>query len=119
MRIFLCKAFTLVEIMVVVAIIAIILAIALPNYLTSGTTSKKTACINNLKQIDAAVDQWAIDYNVSTGSLPNSQQEEEIYSYVKGGKPNCPSGGTYTIYQVGVKPQVRCSLENEDHKLPE
>ncbi|MBI4974978.1 MAG: prepilin-type N-terminal cleavage/methylation domain-containing protein [Candidatus Omnitrophica bacterium] len=110
MIIFLRKAFTLVEIMIVVAIVAIILAIALPNYLTSSETSKKTACINNLKTIDAAVDQWAIDYK---------QQEEDIYNYVKGGKPKCPSGGTYTIYQVGVKPQVRCSLENEDHKLPE
>ncbi|MBI5143943.1 MAG: prepilin-type N-terminal cleavage/methylation domain-containing protein [Candidatus Omnitrophica bacterium] len=119
MIIFLRKAFTLVEIMIVVAIVAIILAIALPNYLTSSETSKKTACINNLKTIDAAVDQWAIDYNIATGTSPSAQQEEDIYNYVKGGKPKCPSGGTYTIYQVGVKPQVRCSLENEDHKLPE
>lgn len=111
--------FTLVEIMIVVAIIAIILAVALPNYLTQSTTSKKTICINNLRQVDATIDQWAIDYNISDGASPSAQQEEEIYNYVKGGKPKCPSGGTYTIYQVGVKPQVRCSLENEDHKLPE
>lgn len=48
------KAFTLVEVMIVVVIIAIILAAAIPNYLKSGKTSHKTACIANLERIDSA-----------------------------------------------------------------
>lgn len=109
------KAFTLVEIMIVVAIIAIIFAIALPNYLTSSSLSKKTICINNLKQIDSAIDQWAAENGISNGTEP----AKDVYNYVKGGKPACPSGGVYTLYPVGNNPQVGCSLENEGHKLPE
>lgn len=103
------------EILVVLAIIAIALAIAIPNYLKSSTTSKKTVCINNLKQIDAAIDQWAIGNNASSGTQPT----EDVYNYVKAGKPRCPSGGTYTLYPVDSIPQVRCSREEEGHILLE
>jgi prepilin-type N-terminal cleavage/methylation domain-containing protein len=110
------KGFTLIEIVIVLAIVAVILAIALPNYLTSGSKSKKTICINNLKLIDAAIDQWAMENNIPDGADPS----DDIYSYIKGKKPECPSGGEYTLYPVGSKPQVRCSLEDaEDHRLPE
>ena len=109
------RAFTLVEIMIVLAIIAIILAIGLPNYLKSGTASKKVACINNLKQIDSAIDQWAIENNITDGTMPT----DDIYNYIKNtNRPTCPSGGDYTFYPVGETPQVRCSLEeSEGHKL--
>ena len=107
------KAFTLIELMAVVAIIAIVLAIALQNYLTSSATSKKTVCINNLKQIDAAIDQWAMENKISSGT----QSTEDVYDYVKGGKPKCPSGGLYTLYSVDSIPQVGCSLEDEGHRL--
>lgn len=114
------KAFSLVEMMTVIALIAIVLAIALPSYVASTRTSKKIICINNLKQIDTAIDQWANDYNMVLGTVPDTQaEEEEIYSYIKGGKPKCPAGGTYTIYRVGDNPQVRCSLESNGHSLLE
>jgi prepilin-type N-terminal cleavage/methylation domain-containing protein len=114
------KAYTLVEMMIVVAIIAVILSLALPNYLKTGKASAKNACINNLKQIDGAMEQWAIDKNIEDGITPTAEQEEEIYGYIDGGKPNCPSKGIYTIYAVGSKPQVRCSKDqSEGHKLPE
>ncbi len=113
------RAYTLVEIMVVVAIIAIFLSIVLPSYVKASRASAKNICINNLQKIDAAIDQWAFDNRVSAGTLPTKEHELEIYTYVKGGKPRCPSSGEYTIYKVNDRPQVKCSREDEGHKLPE
>ncbi len=116
MKIFPRRGFTLVEVIIVVAVIAILLAISVPNYLKTRTISKKVVCINNLKQIDAAIDQWSMENNVPDGAAP----PDEIYHYIKKEtKPVCPSGGVYTVYSVGSKPQVTCSLESEGHKLPD
>ncbi len=53
--------FTLVEIMIVVAIIGLLAAIAIPNFVKARNTSQANACINNLRQIDSAVQQWALE----------------------------------------------------------
>ena len=53
--------FTLVEIMIVVAIIGLLAAIAIPNFVRARTTSQMNACINNLRQIDGAKQQWALE----------------------------------------------------------
>jgi len=119
MIIFSRRAYTLVEIMIVVAILAVLTSVALSNYLSSGKISARVVCINNLKQIDGAVEQWALDNNIPTGTVPNSGQKDEVYSYIEGGRPKCPVGGEYTIYGVGARPQVKCSREeDEGHKLP-
>ncbi len=60
--------FTLVEIMIVVAVIGIILAIALPNHIKSGRTVHKTVCIANLEKIDGAIDQWVLENHISAGT---------------------------------------------------
>lgn len=113
------RAFTLVELMIVTAVIAIILAIAVPNYIKSGKTSQRTVCIANLEKIDSAIDQWVLDNHTPPGTVLSESEEAEVYTnYVKGGKPKCPSGGAYTIHVVGTKPQVTCSHEDEGHKLP-
>ena len=114
------KGYTLVEIMIVVAIIAIFLSISVPNYLKAGKTSARNVCINNLKKIDGAIDQWAMDDSIQAGIVPSPSQENDIYNYVDGGKPECPSKGEYTIHAVGSKPQVTCSkAESDGHKLPD
>lgn len=113
------EGYTLVEIMIVVTIIVVIFAIAFPNYIKSGRISAKNVCINNLKQIDSAVEQWALENNIRPGLIPDAAQEEEIYAYIQGDRPICPSKGTYTFGEVGSKPQVRCSREDEGHKLPD
>lgn len=109
--------FTIVEILIVVLIIGIVLAVVLPNYANIRSNSKKTVCINNMRKIDAAIDQWAIENRIASGTVPTEGGEEVIYSYIKGSRPVCPSGGTYTIHAVGSEAQVTCSYEDEGHRL--
>ena len=64
--------FTLVEIMIVVAIIGLLAAIAIPNFLKARSTSQMNACINNLRQIDAAKQQWALEKGEGASASPAS-----------------------------------------------
>ena len=62
------SGFTLVEIMIVVAIIALLAAIAVPGFLRARKRSQATRILNDLRLIDSAVDQYAIETNKSTGA---------------------------------------------------
>ena len=117
MYLFNYRGFTLIELMIIVAIIAIILAIGIPSFFRISALSKRTACIENLRKITVAVDQWAIDSNINTGDKLTQDQENYVYSNYLRSKPACPSGGEYVINPVGSNPQVQCTLENEGHKL--
>ena len=114
--------FTLVEIMIVVAIIGLLAAIAIPNFVRARATSQANACINNLRQIDAAVNEWALEQGQQTGASPT--MSVSLTPYIKlnsaGGIPQCPAQGTYTLGKVGDTPQISCSLSTLDpqHKLP-
>jgi prepilin-type N-terminal cleavage/methylation domain-containing protein len=110
--------FTLVEIMIVVAIIGLLAAIAIPNFIKARAISQKNACIANLKQIDGAVNTWALEAQKVNG---NSVDSNELYGSDKYIKvvPSCPAGGTYTYYNVGDSSQVDCSYsaDPEGHRL--
>ena len=110
------KGFTLVEIMIVVAIIGLLAAIAIPNFMGARTSARKQACIATLKQIEGAKEIWALDYNQSDTSTPASTDLFGATKYVKT-VPVCPGSGTYTINPVSTAPT--CSLGTEQgHKLP-
>jgi prepilin-type N-terminal cleavage/methylation domain-containing protein len=98
--------FTLVEIMIVVAIIGMLATIAIPAFLKSRGSAQTTACINNLRQIDSAKEQWAMMRMVSTGAV----NEVEVNEYLRKGEPSCPGGGTYHYNNVGVDPS--CSVQS-------
>jgi prepilin-type N-terminal cleavage/methylation domain-containing protein len=106
--------FTLVEIMIVVAIIGLLAAIAIPNFVKARATSQANACINNMRQIDAAVQQWALETHQVTGAQPSLTTDLTPYIKLNSGSsiPACPAGGTYTVGTVGASPQVSCSLGN-------
>jgi len=115
--------FTLVEIMIVVAIIGLLAAIAVPNFVRARATSQANACINNLRQIDAAVNEWALEQGQKTGDGPASLTTD-LTPYIKlnanNAIPGCPAQGTYSVGKVGDTPQVSCNLStlNPPHKLP-
>src|SRR5438105_10593361 len=95
--------FTLVEIMIVVAIIGLLAAIAIPNFVRARTTAQMNACINNLRQIDGAKQQWALEQKVGPAA---TVAQSDIQPYMGRGSagtlPSCPSdpakafGSSYT-----------------------
>ncbi len=107
------KGFTLVEIMIVVLIIGILMAIAVPNFIQARQTSRRNSCIANLKQIDSAKEQYAMEQKLDTGATVT--WANLVTTYIKS-QPSCPGGGTYTIAVVGTNPS--CSLAASGHVLP-
>src|SRR5436190_1848575 len=116
--------FTLVEIMIVVAIIGLLAAIAIPNFVKARTTSQMNACINNLRQIDGAKQQWALETKQVATVTP---VESNVAAYLGRAASTagvvCPSGGTtatfatsYTIGALTVAPA--CQIVAATHVLP-
>jgi prepilin-type N-terminal cleavage/methylation domain-containing protein len=113
--------FTLVEIMIVVAIIGLLAAIAIPNFVKARASSQASACINNLRQIDSAANQFALEQRKSTGSAITFPADLTPYIKLNSASriPPCPANGTYNDATVGSNPT--CSLGSTvtpQHVLP-
>jgi prepilin-type N-terminal cleavage/methylation domain-containing protein len=113
--------FTLVEIMIVVAIIGLLAAIAIPNYVKARSNSQASACLNNLRQIDAAANQWALENHKKTNDPINYPTDLQPYIKLNSASliPGCPAGGTYSDPIVGATPACTLSTTvTPNHVLP-
>jgi prepilin-type N-terminal cleavage/methylation domain-containing protein len=105
--------FTLVEIMIVVAIIGLLMAVAIPNLGRARRTTQAKVCVANLRMIQSAKQQWALENGKSDSDTPS---EQDLLPYIENETfPKCPAGGTYTINPVGTYPT--CSKASEGHAI--
>lgn len=103
---------------VAVVIVAASAAVIIPNFVRARTTSAQNACINNLRQLGGAAQQWGLENKKTTNDVVRL---DDLKPYIKltslGELPRCPNGGTYTTGRVGEPP--RCSVGGEGHTLPQ
>ena len=118
MKMKLKKGFTLVEIMIVVAIIAILAAVAIPNFIKYRKTSQATACVSNLKQIQGAKEQFLLAGNAAGEggiTLANLCGNDKYLKVT----PTCPANGTYAVGADGTDPSctIGKTLDDDDKAM--
>jgi hypothetical protein len=98
-----------------IPIIALLAAIAIPNFVKARQTAQMNACINNLRLIDSAKQQWALETQKDESALPTTDNLQQYLGRDASAPwPICPAGGNYQIKTVGESPT--CDIPN--HALP-
>ncbi len=100
--------------MIVVAIIGLLAAIGIPNYVRARQTSQTNACINNLRIIDQAKQQWALEYGQVGTAAPQSSDIQPYFGRTGTAMPNEPVGGSYNINPVNVAPTCSIALTSSN-----
>lgn len=111
--------FTLVEIMIVVAIIGLLAAIAIPNFVNARTTSQQNACMSNLRQIDGAKQTWALEHFVTQTVTPQTSDLQPYLGINTGTLPFCPADSneqfatSYNQNSLNIAPT--CLINSSNH----
>ena len=107
------SAFTLVEILIVLAVIGLLLTVVIPNYTRARTATQRRICIKNLQEIDGAKQQWAIENRRIDGARVRAA---DIQPYLSGQRmPTCPAKGKYFVRSIGQDPT--CTLDFLGHSV--
>ena len=101
------RGFTLVEIMIVIAIIGLLLAVAIPNFIRAREVSQARACQSNMKNLIGAKERWAMDNRRGATDTPSMSDVAVPGVYIRS-VPQCPAGGTYTVGSLDELPT--CSI---------
>ena len=102
--------------LVLVVGLAAAAVVAIPNFIRARSPSARTACIANLKQIDGAVQQWALESKL-TATDTYSLSDTTVLAYLKGSVlPVCPEGGRY-LPGINVAASPRCTIGGLSHSL--
>jgi hypothetical protein len=105
------------KIVIAVSVIACVLVVlAIPNFIHVPSRAQGNFCINNLRMIDSAKKQWALENNKTNGDVT----WKDLRPYIGHGPelqmPECPGGGVYIVGKLGELP--KCSIGGPDHALP-
>lgn len=105
------------EVMIAVLIIGVLASIAVPNFVRARTSARMHTCINNLKQLETAKEQWAMENKKSAGDACAISDIVGVGLHIHD-QPVCPAGGTYSVNVVGTKASCSLSAAPESHVLP-
>jgi prepilin-type N-terminal cleavage/methylation domain-containing protein len=113
------SGFTLLEVMIVVLVIAVLVAIAVPNFISARVNSQRKSCISSLRLLDGAKEQWAMETKAPAGATV-TMADLTTGGYLRGPAtgPQCPTGGVYTLRAIGETPQCSRNAAPDNHVLP-